>query len=365
MSPMRDPETHGPEVITGSDRRHRGLTLVELLVVIAIIAVLVALLLVGLQSAREAARRVQCGNNVRQIAVGCIAHIEAQGAFPTGGWGYAWVGDPDKGFDWKQPGGWIFNVLPYIEQQPLRDLQVGKTGAERAEAASRMIATPLPIFNCPSRRAAKAFRANTALWHYRSPLIGGATGDQKAAATPEVARTCYAINAGETDSGNRAPGGAVGTLGSGPANYQTGAAANYFRTEWEPRIARVTGVTSMTSRFSPASVRDGLSNTYLVGEKYIDSERYSDGVDNGDNENMYMGSNADIERYSGVGNEWPPQQDLRGFANISCWGSIHAGSFAMSLCDGSVRTISYDIDLPIHRRLANRKDGQVVGEIPY
>src|SRR3977135_3561541 len=81
-------------------RRERsgGFTLVELLVVIAIIGILVALLLPAIQAAREGARRAQCKSNLKQLALGCLNHHDTQKHFPTGGWGYQWVGDPDRGF---------------------------------------------------------------------------------------------------------------------------------------------------------------------------------------------------------------------------------------------------------------------------
>jgi prepilin-type N-terminal cleavage/methylation domain-containing protein len=106
--------------------RKRAFTLVELLVVITIIGILIALLLPAVQAAREAARRMQCSNQIKQLSLGCINHESAHGFYPTGGWGFAWIGDPDSGFDDKQPGGWIYNLLPYIEQQAMRDK--GSTG---------------------------------------------------------------------------------------------------------------------------------------------------------------------------------------------------------------------------------------------
>src|SRR5262245_26140759 len=106
-----------------SDRRVRGaFTLVELLVVIAIIGVLVALLLPAVQAAREAARRMQCQNHLKQIGLAFHNHHDVFGHLPTGGWGWGWVGDPDSGPGIRQPGGWCFNILPYVEGKNIYDI---------------------------------------------------------------------------------------------------------------------------------------------------------------------------------------------------------------------------------------------------
>ena len=94
----------------------RGFTLVELLVTISIMALLLALLLPAVQSAREAARQVECKNNLKQLVIASHSHHDVHGFFPTGGRGWFWTGDADRGFGKDQPGGWIYNTLPYFEQ---------------------------------------------------------------------------------------------------------------------------------------------------------------------------------------------------------------------------------------------------------
>ena len=130
-------------------RRAAGFTLIELLVVITIIGILISLLLPAVQAAREAARRLQCQNNLKQLALGCLNHEQAQGFLPTGGWIWIWAGDPDRGFTRRQCGGWVYNILPYIEQQALHDLGMGQNPTDKMAALTTIAQTPLTISLLP------------------------------------------------------------------------------------------------------------------------------------------------------------------------------------------------------------------------
>src|SRR4051812_230514 len=140
------------EQLGASQRHAQAFTLVELLVVIAIIGILIALLLPAVQSAREAARAVQCENNLKQLGLAAQTHVNAYKFFPTGGWSYHWIGDPDRGFGVNQPGGWPYNLLPFLEEAPLRKYGKGMAPLDKYKALSQMEAQVAPSFICPSRR---------------------------------------------------------------------------------------------------------------------------------------------------------------------------------------------------------------------
>src|SRR5262249_32445704 len=165
-------------------RAKRAFTLVELLVVIAIIGILVALLLPAVQAARESARRQQCSNNLKQLALGALNHEQAHKTFPTGGWGWFWVGDADRGFKRDQPGGWIYNVLPFIEEDAKHRL-AGDGDRENISAAQQqgtreVIRTPVDMIRCPSRREttilAKVFDPGFFAWNSAPATIPDVAG---------------------------------------------------------------------------------------------------------------------------------------------------------------------------------------------
>ena len=134
----------------GVSKRLRGFTLVELLVVIAIIGILIALLLPAIQAVREAGRRTQCKNNLKQLGLAAMNHLGTQKFFPSSGWGYRWTGDPDRGYGPEQPGGWLYNLLPFLDEKLIHDAAKGLTGTAKSTALAQMNAMPVPELNCPS-----------------------------------------------------------------------------------------------------------------------------------------------------------------------------------------------------------------------
>jgi len=320
-----------------------GFTLVELLVVIAIIGVLVALLLPAVQAAREAARRTQCMNQLKQLAIGAQNHHDAIKHFPSGGWGYFWVGDADRGFGVNQPGGWIYNLLPFVEQQALHarasDGNPDTMNTVQKDGARFIVTHPLAAITCPSRRGGGP---------YPKPVDGtfvAFNASRNPVSNNIAGRSDYAINCG---SGSR------NELGRGPATLA--AAENY---SWnESAMERLTGVSFRRSTIGIHRVTDGTSNTYLIGEKYLSSRHYDDGVSNADNETWCTGFNNDNFR---TGSHLPLQDREKIVSSESLrFGSAHPTVWLMSFCDGSTHTISFDIDGQTHKLLANRRDGQVI-----
>lgn len=330
-----------------------GFTLVELLVVIAIIGVLVALLLPAIQAAREAARRNQCLSQVKQLALGCLNTHDTQKHFPTGGWGYGWVGDPDRGFGKGQPGGWIYNVLPFIEQQALHDL--GSDGdpntltPQQMKGAADVLEQPISIINCPSRRS-----------NLPRPMTV-AMKNAEVRPSPVAGRSDYAMSSGtrmtETDGG--------------PADF---AAATTYRWSIEntSKPELLDGISFQISRITMQQITDGTSQTLMIGEKFIPPGRYEDGTFGSDNETWCTGWNNDNFRIiygvqtapgSTTYNIDPPIPDsdntsVPSFSPIeNRFGSAHPSVWVAAYCDGSTHALSYDADPEMLRRLASRHDG--------
>lgn len=351
----------------------RGFTLVELLVVIAIIGILVALLLPAVQAAREAARRSQCKSQLRQLALGMLNHHDLQQHFATGGWGYSYVGDPDRGFNREQPGGWIYNLLPFIEETTLHD-----TGSDgRPEVASteqrnavrdQVLPMPITIINCPTRRANRPYPLSSS-----SAAVSGFKNAQTPA---NVGRSDFAVNSGVQ----------FVELGGGPTSYF--ASTNFaWPSDDKDNHPYLTGISYERSEVRIAQVTDGTSKTYMAGEKWMNITDYETGANPGDNETWCTGFNNDNYRVTGawsstdsitiplqpkpdtvgvppgmpanVGALPPGTTGVNAAAETRLFGSAHSGGLHMAMVDGSVQFIAYDIEPLLFLYGGNREDGNV------
>ncbi|HVC97814.1 MAG TPA: DUF1559 domain-containing protein [Pirellulales bacterium] len=302
----------------------RGVTVVELLVVIAIIGLVLALVLPAVQAARESSRRASCENHLKQLGLAMANHEASYRRFPSGGWGFAWVGDPDRGTDKTQPGGWVFNILKFVEQGNVAGIGVGVGSATQQRASLTLVVqTPLAIFNCPSRRG-----LGLAPFDPVPPPVNFNV-------VPDVAKSDYAVNAGDFACSG----------GPGPLSLAAGDSATYA---WADN-SKCDGIAYLRSEVRFADVRDGASFTYLIGEKWTTTTTF----DYGDDQTLYSGYDYDTYRWGKP--DCPPVRDGGSFVPDR-FGSAHTAVCNIVFCDGSVHAISYAIDPEVNRRLANRAD---------
>lgn len=323
-------------------RRQSGFSLVELLVVIAIISTLVGLLLPAVQAARESGRRTSCANNVRQLAVACQQHVEAQGHFPTGGWGQEWGGDPDAGFGSKQPGGWHYALLPYIDQSTLRNDGSGQDATGKAAAAKRVYETHVGTFVCPTRGVSAPVAVSGTYWNSSSATFH-----------PTVAgRSDYAANGGDVVTAAMVDQAVIASSNEAAILVLPGSAAGSAAGS-----DKATGVVFRGSITRPAHLRDGMSNVYLLGERFIQRGQAQTSTSFGNQHGWLVGFDDDSIRFTAASPEG--DSDSAALAFEGRFGGGHSGVFPMAMADGSVHMIPFDIDLNTHQRLGNRRDGQV------
>jgi prepilin-type N-terminal cleavage/methylation domain-containing protein/prepilin-type processing-associated H-X9-DG protein len=344
-------------------RIYRGFTLVELLVVIAIIGILVALLLPAIQAAREAARRTECKNHLKQLGIASQLHVDTHRFFPSGGWGDWWVGCPDMGAGKDQPGSWAYQLLGYIEESSRAGVGKGfKCGDPNSRAEiGKMVSTPISIFYCPSRRPAQGYPyVNTNNVNFEPPAV--------------MAKTDYAGNIGDF---------AFGGMGTDPGPKKLEDAPTYV---WKfsgdkfiadmralsgnPSFNGLTGVVFQRSEIKISHITDGTTHTYLIGEKNLDPNHYLSGEALNDDQSMYNGHDKDNLRSTFV---WFPGFEEQGAPKVPAepdtpgkkfaewnFGGPHSGGWQVVFCDGSVRFINYDMNPTIHGYFGNRKDGNVI-----
>ncbi len=290
--------------------RKRGFTLVELLVVLGILAVLVALLLPAVQAAREAARRATCASHIRQIGLALHNRQEAYGTLPSG-----WIVQASNG----GPGwGWAAILLPYLEQETLVQTagpgfppgSPGPSGPPIGDPSRRRFREALlEVYLCPSDPGDPLFMLHQA--------GGGGGGGPGGPPLFEVARANYM--------------GLFGTVAI----------------ESMPQAGD--GVFFQNSRIRFADIRDGLSNTLLVGER---SSRPGGSTWVGAVPGAHRGMARIVGRTGSVPND--VLNDLADF------GSYHPFGANFVMADGAVRMISDEIDLAVYRALATRAGNEAV-----
>ncbi len=307
--------------------RRSGLTVVEVMLVLSILGLLLALLLPAVQSAREAARRISCQNNLHQISVASLAFEASHRFLPSNGWAFNWVADPERGYGRNQPGGWAYHIAPHLEVRfpTPSDAYLGTSEQVRTLLAQTFVAT----FRCPSRPAPNFAPTNP----WSNPV--------NALFVSTSPRTDYAICEGDYITDTR----------RGPNSLEEGDSPNY---PWR-NVSRATGVSFLRSEVRVVEVSDGLSNTYLIGEKNVCQQNYASLGDDGYDQSLFSGVDLDLSRWS----HFPPATDGQ-TPGVRQFGSAHASVFHMSFCDGSVRSLSYSIDSHTHQFLGNRRDGQKI-----
>ena len=335
-------------------RVRRGFTLIELLVVIAIIAVLIALLLPAVQQAREAARRSQCKNNLKQIGLAMHNYHDVFNTFPPG-----YVAKIPQNITSSEPSLWAWGafILPYIDQAPMYNLlNVGNSLLEQQLVTNlSALQTPLASFRCASD-------TGPSLNDYQNSVMGPPTNDNwykaivvdSAGTQRQIAMSNYVMSA------------SVGTSTTPPA----------LSSQYGPPG----GIGFSNSKIGLRDITDGSSNTLLVGERAYQYKNVVMGAativgfsasvnDPSSSANIKAaGLNAIGITYNGI-NASLSAHDHRGYS------SNHVGGAHFLLCDGAVRFISENIDNEnvsialgtdwynrTFTRLAGRNDGDVIGE---
>ena len=357
-------------------RGRRGFTLIELLVVIAIIGVLIALLLPAVQAAREAARRAQCVNNMKQIGLALHNYHDTQGVFPLGG--------VQKDFGWNGQSNclnWRALTLPYFEQGTLYNainfsVTITNNSVDGAAGFTAWMTNP-GIFLCPSDGE---HDGGFLPWIGNDPVRGiSATGAPPI--NPATGQPATVVGVSNY-TGSYGDNYVVGPLSPPGAPWETPVGST--PPPGQPRIGhngflgtkdsggRLRGIFDYRDgqTVTIASIRDGTTNTYLFGERLpIQGGAGSLWALNGSS----AGTTVPINWQTTLTNAPGCSPGVFGSTNWNCRFSYAAGGFKSShpgganfcMADGSVRFIKATINLATHCALGSRAGGEVISADAY
>lgn len=318
-----------------------GFTLVELLVVIAVIGILISMLMPAVQQVREAARRADCLNRLRQIGLATHNFHDTYGAVPPARLFPKYDGAPPYHRGWDEPS-WFARILPFVEQQNFFD-QWDLSAAYTAHP-SEVTSTVISTFICPTRRSVEDAKAGDLTeWQYvtlpcgcggwmQVTVVGGATGD-------------YAGNHGDLSPGS---------TGASTDFYWGGNGTGVIISS--QAIESPTGELNWVDKIGFSDVLDGSSQTALVGELHVPADKFNTIPYNGP---IYNGQ--DLSAFARIGGPGVPLGNGAGDPGpfILGFGSWHPGNCNFTFLDGSTRAISNQIDTVTLGQICNRADGAV------
>lgn len=329
-------------------RIQRGFTLVELLVVIAIIGVLVGLMLPALQAAREAARSVQCQNNLHQIGLATHSFHDAYKAFPPARYQPRPDAPPERACGGKQTT-WLVRIMPFLEQQSAESRW--NYSVDYSMHAEEIRDFTLPTYCCPSRRSAAEAKGEGVITDLNTSWITLPCGCRY----PVESKSSVRISGAVGDYGGNHGDLSAGSYGF-PTDFYYGGNGNGVIISSHAKCDSNVPL-DWTDRIRVQDIADGLSNTFLAGEMHVPLGKLTQFP-----QDAFIFNGDKVFNSTRVGGPTVPiVQDNHDEGNgLISWGSWHPGACYFALADGSVRGISKSTDTETLGYFCNRGDGKVV-----
>ncbi|EAQ80620.1 DUF1559 domain-containing protein [Blastopirellula marina] len=314
-------------------KRRGGFTLVELLVVIAIIGVLIALLLPAVQQAREAARRMSCGNNLKQIGLALHNYHDVYNTMPPGGFRY--ISDTPSSTNENTAFGatshsYLVAILPYVEFSAMAD-QFNDIQGWRGQPNRRVVIAVPQSYQCPSSTLPRSDHADETLLDSGSTVIG------------QMYAGHYVGNMGPIGSGYKLFCKKPADSGSAP-NCNSG---NEVSDQ---------GILGANSKIGFRDITDGTSNTIMVGE--LSTNNYPTGE-----AAPRAWSRGCPDHSCGMAKNVKFGINIQGFVsgnfNNMSFSSMHSGGAQVLMADASARFVSENVDMDAYLATASRNGGEV------